>query len=89
MASVRKFKKSMNQLFDEINYDIELYVGSNLDKSHFDAIDLYERLYVSKLKYSEKINQKLDKLSYKKIWNSLVHEIDDFNKELCEIISKS
>lgn len=89
MASIKKLKKAVNQLFDEIIYDIELYVGSNLEKNHFDSIDLYERIYASKLKYLEKINQKLDKQSSKEIWDHLIREIDGFNQELCKIISKT
>ena len=90
MASVKHVKKFINTIIDEINYDIELYVGLNLEKNHFESQELYEEVYQTRIKYLEKINEKgLTKEGYKKIIDSFLHEVHALNEKLCKLISKS
>jgi predicted metal-dependent phosphoesterase TrpH len=90
MASVKHLKKFVNTIVDEINYDIELYVGLNLDKNHFEAQELYEEVYKTREKYLEKVNTKgLDKAGYKKIIDEFLHDVNALNEKLCKLIGKS
>ncbi len=90
MASIKDLKKNINKIIDEINYDIELYVGLNLDKNHYEAQELYEQVYNTRIKYLEKINAKdLGKQEYKTIYNDFLHEVDELNIRLCKLIGNS
>ncbi len=90
MASVKHLKKFINAIVDEINYDIELYVGLNLDKNHFEAQELYEEVYNTRNKYLEKVNEKgLDKVGFKKLIDEFLHDIHALNEKLCKLIGKS
>lgn len=90
MASVRELKKFVNKMVDEINYDIELYVGLNLDKNHFEAQAIYEEVYELKVKYLEMLNVKdMDKEKYRKLTDEFLKEIDLLNQKLCKLIGNS
>lgn len=90
MSSVKDFKKFINNIIDEINYDIELYVGLNLDKNHYQSQQLYEQVHNTRVKYLEKINaQGLTKADYKAIYDEFLLDVDNLNKQLCQLISKS
>lgn len=90
MSSIRELKKNVNRLADEITYDIELYVGMNLDKNHFESQKLYEEVYDLRREFLERINRasECDKGEYKTIQNDFVKRLDQLNQRLCEIISK-
>lgn len=90
MTSIKDLKKFINVIIDEINYDIELYVGLNLDKNHIEAQELYGDVYNTRIKYLQKVNEKgLSKRDYKKIEKDFIHEVDELNKRLCNIIGNS
>ena len=90
MASVRELKKFVNKIVDEINYDIELYVGLNLDKNHFEAQAIYEEVYELKTKYLELINAKdISKDGYKTMTADFLSEVDVLNQKLCKLIGNS
>jgi len=90
MASIKDLKKFINSIIDEINYDIELYVGLNLDKNHTEAQELYGDVYTTRIKYLQKVNEKgLNKKDYKKIEEDFLYEVDELNKRLCKIIGNS
>ncbi|HON19629.1 MAG TPA: hypothetical protein PK990_10755 [Salinivirgaceae bacterium] len=87
MASIKQLKKIINSVIDEINYDIELFVGLNLDKNHYKAQQLYEEVYLVRVKYLEKVQQiGLSKNDYRSILEEFYKEVDRLNQQLVEII---
>ncbi len=90
MASIRQLKKIINGIIDELNYDIELFVGLNLDRNHYESQQLYEEVYLTRVKYLEKIKQKgLTKVEYRQILDEFIKEVDELNRKLVQIINKS